>query len=342
MAHKSANFVEQLHVGFTGTGEYTDASASVPSTMRSIAGQLATGDTAYFVAQGETSGGDATEGREVFLGTKTATGVARTTILDSTNGGAAVSWASAAQVRLSLTAVAQRVLQLDGSLTAMLPQVGSGGATVPPTGFMGLFAKSIGGRLMPAFIGASGLDSALQTHILRNGASFWIPSGDGTTITAIGANALTATGTATAANYATTSLHTRSTRIDYLVTTAATTAVAGYRAATNKWRGTEGYHHISRVSPATGGTVSTRRFFAGVQGSTSAPTDVNPSTLTNIIGYGYDAADTNWQFIRNDAGTAVKVSTGTARPSTDRPGLWSVNIFVPPGGAEARVQLMGP
>jgi hypothetical protein len=129
--------------------------------------------------------------------------------------------------------------------------------------------------------------------------------------------------------------------VDYLVTTAAATAVAGYRAATNKWRGQEGYHHLFRVSPATGGTVASRRLFAGVAGATAAPTDVNPSTLTDILGYGYDSADANWQCLRNDnAGAATKVDTGVARPAVDRAGLWAVQIFVPPGGTEARMQLV--
>jgi hypothetical protein len=218
----------------------------------------------------------------------------------------------------------------------------SGNPLAPASGFARIFAKSIGGRMMPAFIGPSGLDSVLQPHLARNGWSQWKPAGNGTTISAVGCAALTATGTATAANYATTSLHTRSTRVDYLVTTAATTAVSGYRAATAdmKYRGVDGYHHIFRVAPATGGTVATRRFFCGMSTSTAAPTDVQPSSQTNIAGAGYDSADTNWQIMFNDAvGTATKVDTGMLRPSTDRPGPFTIAIFAPPGGASIGVRL---
>ncbi len=212
----------------------------------------------------------------------------------------------------------------------------------PSTGNVRVFAKSIGGRMMPTFMGPSGLDSSLQPHLARNGWAMWTPTFNSTTISALGAGALTATGTATAANYATTSKHTRARRVDYLVTVAATTAVAGYRFPTAVYRANEGYHHIARVCPATGVTgVSTRRCFVGMSSSTAAPTDVNPSTLTNIIGVGYDAADTNWQVMTNDGtGTATKTDTGIARPSADRASIFSIMIFVPPGGANATIQIV--
>jgi len=218
---------------------------------------------------------------------------------------------------------------IDSEIT--IPVVSSPAA--PATGYFNFFAKSQGGRAMPAFIGPSGLDSVLQPHMAKNGWAEWKPAGTGTTVSTTGAAALTATGTATAAVYATTSLHTRCARIDYLVTTAATTAVAGYRIATNAYRRTDGFHHIFRVAPATGGTVATGRFFCGVSTSTSAPTDVNPGTLTNTCGVGYaKGTDTNWQIYFG--GTAVaKVDTGMAVPTTDRPGPYTVVIFTPPGGS---------
>lgn len=208
----------------------------------------------------------------------------------------------------------------------------------PPAGSFSFFGKDQGGRIMPAFMGPSGLDSVLQPHIAKNGWAQWKPS-TGTTISTIGAAALTATGTATAANYAVTTLHTRCSRVDYLVTTAAATAVAGYRIATNAYRVTDGFHHIFRVAPATGGTVATRRFFCGVSTSTAAPTDVDPSTLTNSCGVGYSNADTNWQVYFG--GTAVaKVDTGITKPSTDRAGPFSVIIFAKPGGGNIGVRFV--
>lgn len=202
----------------------------------------------------------------------------------------------------------------------------------PPAGYVGMFAKSQANRPMPAFIGPSGLDSVLQPHMAKNGWAEWKPAGGSTTISAVGNVALTATGTATTKNYATTSLHTRTTGVDYLVTTAAATAVAGFFSNPGRYRVVDGFMMIFRVAPATGGTVATRRFFCGMSTSTAAPTDVDPSTLTNSCGVGYSNADTNWQIYFG--GTAVaKVNTGIAKPAADRTGPYTVIVFAPPGGA---------
>ncbi len=324
----------------TGTGALTLAGAV--TGFRAFGSVMTSpSDTCWYSLWAVDSNGNATGDYEEGLGTYSASNtLTRTTVLRSSNANAAVNL-SAGTKYVAIGALAQRVVQLDNSLVAMLPEVAAAGASTPSAGYMGFFAKKIGGRLMPAFVGSSGLASVLQPHTARNGWMQWIPAGTGTTIQATGAAALTATGTATAATYAVTYLHTRGRRLDYLVTTAATTAVAGFRIATNAFRGQEGYHMIFRVSPATGGTVGTRRFFCGMTGSTAAPTDVNPSTLTNILGFGYDSADTNWQMMVNDgAGSATKTDTGIARPSTDRPSIYTISIFVPPGGGEARLQFI--
>lgn len=233
---------------------------------------------------------------------------------------------------------ADHVIDTDG---LVIPKATST-PVAPPAGYARLFVKSIGGRLLPAVEGPSGLDTTLQPHLGRNGFSMWTPVFGATTISALGNAALTATGTATLAAYAVTSLHTRCRRVDFLVTTAATTAVAGYRLGTATNRMLEGFHHVARVCPATGVTgLATRRFFCGMAGATAAPTDVQPSSQTNILGVGYDAADTNWQvFVNDGTGTATKTDTGITRPSADRQSVYAVNIFVPPGGTTATVQLI--
>jgi hypothetical protein len=302
--------------------------ASIPS--------MTVGDTVWYALWAVDASGNATGDFEAGLGTYSAANqLTRTTILESSNAGAAVNLTSGTKI-VALASLASRTVQLDQALQARIPL--TPGVAAVPANTVGLFCKSIGGRMMLGTIGPSGLDSVLQPHVGRNGIARWTPAGTGTTIQAEGAAALTATGTATAAVYATTSLHTRCRRIDYLTTPAAATAVAGYRAATNAYRTNEGFHHIFRVSPATGGTVGTRRFFVGMAAATAAPTDVQPSSQVNIAGAGYDAADGNWQFMFNDAsGTATKVDTGVARPSTDRPSVYTVSIFCPPGGGSIGV-----
>ena len=206
-----------------------------------------------------------------------------------------------------------------------------------------LFGKKRGGRMMAAMIGPNGIDASLQPHSGMNAVSKWQPGGNSTTITAVGDAALTATGTATAANVATTNRHTYMRRLEYLVTTAATTAVAGFRAAAAKWgiggaaAGDGGFHMICRWGPATGVATSTSRAFVGLASVTTAPTDVEPSTITNIFGMGWDAADTNIQLMYRGAGAVTKVDLGASFPvpTADRTKVYELALFSPPGTTQS-------
>jgi Protein of unknown function (DUF2793) len=213
----------------------------------------------------------------------------------------------------------------------------------PAAGGAKLFGRSVGGRQMPAFIGPSGLDSTLQPHFGRNKIGLFLSHGNNAGFTNFGL-ATAATGTATAANVATTNLHNYMKRHEWLVTTAATTAVVGVRttALQHSLGGTAaglgGFHVIWRWAPATGVTNTSHRAFAGMRNSVAAPTDVDPSTQTNICGMGYDATDTNIQFMYNDAtGTATKVNLGAAfaKPNADRTAVYEIAMFSPPGTTQS-------
>jgi hypothetical protein len=290
---------------------------------------------------------------ELGLGTVSSSSVlTRTTVYSSSNADAAVNF-SAGTKNVFVTLPAGK---LDGTVIGGVdPSTGaftdltltSGQLTVPlsnpsaaSAGTYDLFARSVGGRIMPAFIGPSALDSVLQPHIARNKIAHVSAAGNSTTITNVGTATLTATGTATAANVATTNIYTRMRLLEYLVTTAATTAVAGFTqpAAQYTLGGSSafaGFHLVVRFGPSTGVTTGTRRLFVGMTNSTSAPTDVNPSTLVNMVGVGYDAADTNMQIMHNDAsGTATKIDLGASfpRPAADRSKMYELVLFSPPNG----------
>ncbi|MFN3577496.1 MAG: hypothetical protein ACK4TJ_11020, partial [Tabrizicola sp.] len=84
----------------------------------------------------------------------------------------------------------------------------------------------------------------------------------------------------------------------------------------------------------TGVATATTRAFAGMRGSTAVPSDVDPSTLTNICGMGWDSGDANIQFLHNDgSGTATKIDLGASfpRPTVDRSSLYEIALFAPPG-----------
>lgn len=214
--------------------------------------------------------------------------------------------------------------------------------TTPAANSVGLFGRKVAGKMLPAFIGPSGLDSAIQASFARNKvAQFSALPGSAALTTATGM-ALTATGTATIKNPASTNLYTQTKGVEALVTVAATTAVAGFRSTIAAyWRGSRvgegGFFFVCRFGLATGVATSTRRAFVGLMASTAAPTDVNPSTNVNMCGMGLDTGDANWSFMHNDAvGAATKIDLGVgfAKATADRTGVYEIAMFCAPNGTE--------
>ena len=135
-------------------------------------------------------------------------------------------------------------------------------------------------------------------------------------------------GTATAVAVSTTSMQTKKTRLKIGVSTPAANGVCGYRSTSAfnivdmGWRFGVAFG-ISDTALNTGA----RQFY----GMTSATTllgissTVTVDSLTNVIGIGSDASDTNLQIFHNDAtGTATKIDLGanflanrTASAATD-------------------------
>lgn len=183
--------------------------------------------------------------------------------------------------------------------------------------------------------------------VVRKKVSLWTPAGNTTVISAYGASALTATGTTTTANAASTNLHTSMRRVDILVTTAANNAVAGFRGAANVWwrgdaAGLGGFNYSCQWGPSTGVATSTNRSFVGLSALTAAPTDVEPSSLVTMIGMGWDAADTNIQLMRNDsAGTAAKIDLGAnfPVPSSDRTKAYELRLYCEPNSSSIAWQV---
>ncbi len=161
----------------------------------------------------------------------------------------------------------------------------------PAAGNFNLFGKTLGNtRILPAAIGPSGMDYAFQPALFRQKIGLWNPAGNSNTVPGVfGFTAWTAVGTATARNVATTNLFTRMRRMGYVTsaTTAGTlvsvrTAAAQY--TTGNGSGLGGFYASFRFGRSDAAAVSGVRFFAGMTSATGAPTNVEPSTLTNCIG----------------------------------------------------------
>ena len=249
-----------------------------------------------------------------------------TTLRTSPDGS---TWNDALTVNTAGEATVWKPLTLPANATPAAPAAGN----------IALFGRSVAGRMLPAIIGPSGIDTSLQAFLGSNRVAMFLPLGNGTTSTSHGL-AYASTGTGTASNFATTNRYSRMRGLEYLVTTAATTAVVGFRGAALQFTvgastaGDGGFLSVLRWGPATGVATTTHRAFAGMRGSTAAPTDVEPSSLTNIVGMGWDAADANVQMMHNDgSGTATKIDLGAAFavPTVDRASAYEIALFAAPG-----------
>ena len=197
------------------------------------------------------------------------------------------------------------------------------------------FGEKVAGRVMPAYVGPSGLDSVLQPFLARNKIGYWNPIGNANTaIVGFGIAAPSGSGTATSVSVATTGIAQQTKRLRYAVTTASTSAVAGVRIpAAQFWRGNGtglgGFNLVVRFVPGGQATPATQRIFCGMANSTAAPTDADPSTIANTICVGADATDTNFFIMHNGgSGVATRIDLGANFPKNNAgTDLYELSLF---------------
>lgn len=206
----------------------------------------------------------------------------------------------------------------------------------PSAGMMRLYAKSIGGRIMPKFVGPSGLDTPVQPALFGNGMAIIAP-GATTSLTYFGLAGVTVVGTISHPALAATSLREQMRRA--AITSAATANSASDLrvTATQCYRGESagrgGFFFSSRF--AVPSVVANQRPFVGLVNTTSAiSTSQVISALTNCIGVGWDSADTQLQIMHNDgSGTCTKVPLGVAFPSNTPNDVYDLTLFAAPNAA---------
>lgn len=215
----------------------------------------------------------------------------------------------------------------------------------PPVDGLNIYSLSITGRKMLKAVGPSGLDYALQPHIGRNKTSLWQANGNATTTTAIG-QAFSTTGTGTTRTVSSATFFGTFRRLGYVSNNGAgstcgirTTVLQYHRGNIAK---AGGFHFITRFGISDASAVATGRMFIGLLASGAIIGNVEPSTLTNILGFGADSSDINLQFIHNDgAGTATKINLGASFPvNTRNTDMYEVSIFCPPNGNEVFYQVL--
>ena len=100
--------------------------------------------------------------------------------------------------------------------------------------------------------------------------------------------------------------------------TSAASACAGWSITNLPRRDEHSVEYRFRLSTWDGTELPGHRFFVGLYPASSAPTDVDPSGLLNLVGVGYDSADSQFYVMHNDgSGSATKIAlSGTAANPT--------------------------
>ena len=207
--------------------------------------------------------------------------------------------------------------------------------SAPGSGNLVVYSKAIAGRMMLKQEGPSGIATGFQPILARNKVGYWAPPGNNTTLPGVfGYTAPTTTGTVTTRNIATTSLFTRMRRLSYLSAAAAGSLAYQYvnvaQVTVGDGAGNGGFYKICRFGISDAAAVSSARMFCGLSSSTSAPTNVEPSTLTNSIGMGHGAADTTMHIYYGGSAAQTPIDLGSNFPSNTRStDVYELALFAP-------------
>ena len=219
----------------------------------------------------------------------------------------------------------------------------AGTTTAPAGDSVKLFGKKLGfTRVFPAAMGPSGMDYTLQPAMFRQKVGMWSPPGNSTNLPGIfGIGAWSAVGTATARNVATTNMLTRMRRLAY-VSTATAGNIASARTgqaqfSTGNGAGLGGFYSSCRFARSDAAAVTGARFFCGFTSSVGAPTNVEPSTLTNCIGIAQLSTSSTQLYLvygGSAAQTAIALGTGFP-PFNGTPGVttgvpYDFQVWCPP------------
>lgn len=241
----------------------------------------------------------------------------------STTGSTALKWDSA-----------NAKLDIDGQIELLGYQSNPAAAN---SGSMSIYARNISGRYMPKWIGPAGVDYFVQPAVWGNNA-VWVKPGTGTAVgtalEGVGVSAIAPTGTVTQPNLATTTLGSSIRRTVFTTTAAGSCGwfapdVAYHRGDA---AGRGGFFFFARVRQETAATVAQVRMFVGLTTLATNMCAAEPSAAVgDYIGFGCDAADTNYRIIYRNNTTTVEIDAGIAKVALATFDIW---FYCPPGNAQ--------
>ena len=216
----------------------------------------------------------------------------------------------------------------------------------PAAGKVKAIAVPRAGRTMLSSIDSNGIPSPLQPALAFKSVGMWTAQGGTNAISNIGnvGNATTSSGgTPTTRTNDTVSYATSLRRVGVV-----SGAVAGNISSV---RGGSGFPKVFRGDAAMKGgfffstrffvsdaiLVATANMFVGLAPMALILTDIAPSTLANLIGFGCDSGDTTLQLYASGAVAQARVSLGANFPvNTINTDVYEITIYAPPFGADIK------
>lgn len=182
--------------------------------------------------------------------------------------------------------------------------------SAPGTGVLRVYTKSVAGRMLPKWIGPSGLDTTFQAGLSQNSVTMWLP-GTGNTAAINFGTSWTVGATQTHPTIAVTNIMTSIKRATFTTTTTAAN-VSGIRSAApvavnSTTTGIGGYFFAARFGILT--YTSTMRVLVGLT-ATSGALAGDPSAQLNTNIMSKDTGETTWQWTTADGTTFEKTSSG--------------------------------
>ena len=207
----------------------------------------------------------------------------------------------------------------------------------PPAGEMYLYSKSIAGRIMPKWVGPSGVDTPFQASLGFNGIRQVSPGTGATAATAMTAfgTAFTSTGTQSQIAMTTGALIKNKMRMVGMATSTTAGNVVGNITPNFEAKIDGGFFFSIRFG--VGGTIqSGQRQFHGLWASTSIAANNDPTTSTTAkIGIGYALSGTtgNWKIVMASGSAAMAaIDLGATDFAVNNTGVYELVLFCAPGG----------
>jgi hypothetical protein len=213
---------------------------------------------------------------------------------------------------------------------------------VPPAGIGTFYAKDIAGRIVPKWIGPSGVDYVLQSHLGQNNIRMWRAgaTNNATTFASI-VGSMPYTGASPAAPTIPPlgAASIRNQTIRSTISTGATAGALAYIRANQAaiWRGNAaglgGFYVVHRFS--LNALQVGQRVFVGIVDGAANPTNIDPVTTTTPggVGIAINANTGNWNLVNNASGVARTATSLGASFPVNNADLLELALFAAPNGS---------